>query len=53
MFNITELKKMRSIIDQFVPTDDVDAMEIREKLCDLIRINKAWNSGEHIACTII
>jgi len=52
MFSIAELKKIRNLIDIYVSSNDEDAMKIREKLCDLIQIKKAWNSNMHIRCTI-
>lgn len=53
MLNQKELKKIRSIIDEYVPTDDEEAMEIREKICDLIQLKKAWNVNKHIQCTVV
>lgn len=53
MFNINELKKIRSVIDTYVPTDDEEVMEIRDKIQDLIQIKKAWNENKHVLCTIV
>lgn len=53
MLNLKELVKIRSVIDEYVPVDDIETMEIREKLTDIIQVKKAWNIGKHVDCTII
>jgi len=52
MFSIKELRKIRSVIDAYAPMDDQYAMEIRERVVDLIQIKRAWNLNMHIKCTI-
>lgn len=53
MFDLKELEKIRSIIDEYVPTDDVEAIKVRYKVYDLIQIKKAWKMNKHIECKVV
>ena len=53
MFSLKELYKIRSIIDKYCYATDEEAMEIRDKVSDMIQIKKAWNVNKHIECRVI
>ena len=53
MLSLKELNKIRSIIDEYCYATDEEAMEIREKVNDMIQIKKAWNVNKHIECRVV
>ena len=48
MLNLNELTRLRRLIDFSVDSDEPEVLKIRDKISDLITLQKAWNCGKRI-----